>query len=271
MFGNREIIDSRQGRVLAFFDAVVAIAITVMALDLAIPAFSGISAAELHTFFEHFAGYTISFVAMGMLWYIHSVFFSYYSFTGKAYEIVLHLVLMFVITLFQPTTRAIGTHEGEMSVYMIYITVFIVMNLLNLFLLIWVKRDNERHQEEQEEYEELFWEAVEASDMEHKALTRKIASKIQHLHNPDAMIKKFAERLPKEYQEMICAYESRRKESFRISVEMTIIVMIVITASVFLLIVNPLAAMIVLAGGVVLCCLIHLIASRIRKAKSSST
>ncbi len=249
---NHDMIDKRQGRVLAFFDAVVAIAITVMALEIAIPALSTASPLEMHAFIEHLVGYMISFVALGMLWYIHSIFFSYYEFTGQTYELFLHFILMFIITLFQPTTKGICNNESDPLVHLVYILVFLAINVTNLILLLLVKRANEQYQAEKEEYEALFWEAIEASESPQKARLYKMASKLQHIHNPDAMLEKLSERLSPEYREMLKQYQDDRLKNFQFSLEATILAMAVVTACVICLIFHPLLPVCILIAGIIL-------------------
>lgn len=101
----KNIIQKRQDRLLAFFDAILAIAITVLALEIAIPEIGNLDSVGRNDFLVSLTCYLISFTAMATLWYIHTNFFSNHALTGSGIEIILHLVLLFVITLFQPITR----------------------------------------------------------------------------------------------------------------------------------------------------------------------
>lgn len=126
MFENpREtLIEKRQERMLAFFDAVLAIAITVMALEIAVPALGNLRSAATQAFVIRLTGYLISFVVLGMIWYVHTNFFTYYSFVGSSSEILLHFLLMFLITLFQPATLALGEHPADRGVKVLYLGLF---------------------------------------------------------------------------------------------------------------------------------------------------
>ena len=71
-----DIYENRQNRLLAFFDAVLAIAITVLALQIDIPELGEINDAGRYEFFMMLTSYFMSFIAMGSLWYVHTSFFS---------------------------------------------------------------------------------------------------------------------------------------------------------------------------------------------------
>ena len=63
-----DFFENRQNRLLAFFDAVLAIAITVLALQIVIPELGKVNTADRYDFFLMLTSYFMSFIAMGSLW-----------------------------------------------------------------------------------------------------------------------------------------------------------------------------------------------------------
>ena len=78
------MIANRKDRLIAFFDAILAIAITVLALEISISELGTLNAAERYDFLVTITDYFISFVAMSTLWYVHTNFFSNHELTGNA-------------------------------------------------------------------------------------------------------------------------------------------------------------------------------------------
>ena len=140
----KEIIQNKQDRLLAFFDAVLAIAMTVLAIEITVPSLGSVSAFEREKFLSSFTCYLISFLAMGVVWFIHSNFFSAYSLTGNYTEIVLHFLLLFVITLFQPITKAIVQYRDDNVIHILYLLPFELMNILNVIIVLLVKHNNKK-------------------------------------------------------------------------------------------------------------------------------
>lgn len=254
MFG-QDYIGKRQDRLLAFFDAVMAIAMTVLALEITVPRLSTISCGDKYTFFVEVTCYFISFVAMSTLWYIHNNFFSIHDLTGKNIEIVLHLVLLFVITLFQPLTRAIGQHPDDFWIRVFYLADFFIMYGLAAAIMFIIRRRegkiNERKAtgvsfiKAQKEKFPLNEEDLsdEAKDL-HRLL--KLAYIIR---DPEIIHGKMAEYMPEEYRQEVAELKKKREESYRISICSVFAMAAAVLAAVVLLIFSLWWAYIALAGG----------------------
>lgn len=128
---------------MAFFDAVLAIAMTMLALEITVPQISKISSADRYSFFVEITCYFISFTAMSTLWYVHNYFFSSHDLTENNIEIVLHLVLLFFITLFQPLTRATGLHPDDVWIRAMYLTDFFVMYIIMALIIVSIRKKEE--------------------------------------------------------------------------------------------------------------------------------
>ena len=135
-----DIYENRQNRLLAFFDAVLAIAITVLALQIDIPELGEINDAGRYEFFMMLTSYFMSFIAMGSLWYVHTSFFSNHNIMNNKKIFVWHLALLFVITLFQPATKAISQYPDDVWVKSIYIGVLLCMHGLTILIFVLTKQ-----------------------------------------------------------------------------------------------------------------------------------
>lgn len=224
----KQITGKRQDRLIAFFDAVLAIAVTVLALETVIPSVGTINMAELKEFIVSITGYLISFIAMVTLWYIHTKFFSMYSLTGKSSEIVLHLVLLFVITLFQPATKAVGLYRKDMWVKSIYIDVFLIMNILNIIIMIVVKKNNGKIDKNKEYLSDIFRrDRIEKSDGDFDDWDR-VLNIVYGINHPNQIVKSLSDHMPDEYKEVLEQYAESRKKLLRLSVVSTVEMLIAV-------------------------------------------
>lgn len=114
-------ISDRVGeRTIAFFDAVMAIAITLLILEIAVPEaehFTLETAAEL---FVPITAFFISFNVLGQLWLLHTRACSLPGATGVCSP-QLHLPLMLVVVLFPKTTELIATYPHSPLAVGIYL------------------------------------------------------------------------------------------------------------------------------------------------------
>ena len=241
----REIVDKRQDRLIAFFDAVLAIAITVLALEMVIPAVGNTDISELKEFAVSVTCYLISFMAMAMIWYIHTKFFSMYSLTGGADEIVLHLVLMFFITFFQPATRAVGQHQDDLWVRLIYLGIFAVMMILNIVIMVVVRYNNDHNDRTKENLIDTFKENTKDSDEE----IDRIIHIVYAINHPEQLIESASERLPEEYLKDARERADVIQNQIRFSIIATIELLIAIVAAVVLLTHSIIGCYIALAAG----------------------
>lgn len=255
----KKVTGKRQDRLLAFFDAVLAIAMTVLALEISVPA---LSAADRHVTFDFFVSltcYLISFVALSTLWFVHNNFFSSHDLTGSNMEIVLHLILLFVITLFQPLTRAIGQYPSDRGVRIFYLIDFFVMYGLTALIMIVIRRRetkisalrNERiSQAEARRRETDPAQDQTASETEEIREMRRILQIVYAMENPEELQKKLAEAIPEEYQQEWEKMRKQRETSYRLSLYAVLAMAVAVLAAVVMLIFSVWGSYVALAAGV---------------------
>lgn len=257
----RKTLGKRQDRLLAFFDAVMAIAMTVLALEITVPRFSSISSADRYDFFVSLTCYLISFMAMSTLWYVHNNFFSSHDLTGNNLEIVLHLVLLFVITLFQPLTRAIGEYPDDPGIRIFYLTDFFVMYGLTALIMVLIRRREDLFSDKKAERLSLVKEKREEQGTkvykddsklsdEAKEL-RRLMQLVYAIENPDELQKKLAKELPDEYQQEWAELKKQRELSYRVSLYAVLAMAAAVLAAVVTLMFSIWWSYLCLAAGLV--------------------
>ena len=114
-------------RLIAFFDAVVAIAITLLALEIAVPAVQEFTLADAQTLFVPFTSLFISYLALGQVWAEHARTFAQTEYEAGNYDVFGHFILMFFIILFPKTTSLMATYPNSVSAAVIYLSCFVGM------------------------------------------------------------------------------------------------------------------------------------------------
>ena len=247
-----DTFENRQSRLLAFFDAVLAIAITVLALQIVIPELGKVNTADRYDFFLMLTSYFMSFIAMGSLWYIHTNFFSNHNIMNNRKIVVWHLALMFVITLFQPATKAISQYPDDIWVKTIYIGVLLCMYGLTILIFVLTKRGEEKNQKYIETARHIFQDAgVDLGDYKNEEWDR-VLRITYAVHNPDDIMNMAIKNLPPEYYSLLNELNEESKNVYRISVASTIIMAFSVTLSVMAMMVSPFMCYVILFGGLIL-------------------
>lgn len=251
----KRILQKRQDRLMAFFDAVMAIAMTVLALEITVPPLSAISSGEKYTFFVSLTCYLISFVAMSTLWYIHNNFFSNHDLPGNNMGIVVHLILLFVITLFQPLTRAIGQYPDDPWIRFFYLMDFFMMYGLLAMIIVYIrKRENKintikterlSHVKEKRESSQDSDTSPEAKEL------RRLLQIVYAIENPEELRDKMAEYMPDEYQQELKDLKEKRETSYRMSLYAVVIMALAVLAAVITLIFSIWWSYICLGAGLI--------------------
>lgn len=114
-------------RMILFSDAVFAIAMTLMAMDIKLPKEDGnITAAMVPFAILHLLpviiSYTVSFLFIGAIWYEHLKIFSLLKDYDKGL-VIRNLLLLFLIGFFPFSTSLITQVEGGMIAFFIYFTI----------------------------------------------------------------------------------------------------------------------------------------------------
>lgn len=131
-------------RIVFFSDAVFAIAITLLIIEVKVPEIHGHEVSE-HSFLAAFSvlipkllGFIISFGIIGFYWFIHHIMFGYVThYNGKL--IWLNLFLLFSIVLMPFTTSIYSEYSapeyiGLMSPYLIYVINITLTGVANFLM-----------------------------------------------------------------------------------------------------------------------------------------
>ena len=247
-----DIFENRQNRLLAFFDAVLAIAITVLALQIVIPQLGTIDDAGRYEFFVMLTSYFMSFIAMGSLWYIHTNFFSNHNIMNNTKIFVWHLALLFVITLFQPATKAISQYPDDIWVKAIYIGVLLCTYGLTILIFVLTKQGEEKNQKYIVSARQIFQEAGGNIEDYKDAEWDRVLRITYAVHNPDDIMNMAMKKLPPEYLGLLNELREDSVNSYRISVISTVIMALSITLSVIAMMVSPFMCYIILFCGLIL-------------------
>ena len=125
------------GRLEALSDGVFAIAITLLVLDIAVPAHAGkdLLGAVTHQWPAYLA-YAVSFSTIGALWLGHNVITEYLDRADAAF-VRLNLLLLFLVALLPFPTRLFADYLGENQPERVAATIYGV-SLLVASTLLWV-------------------------------------------------------------------------------------------------------------------------------------
>jgi uncharacterized membrane protein len=136
-------------RIEAFSDGVFAIAITLLILDLRIPAREGSDAASLLNailgLWPSYFAYVLSFTMIGIYWANHHYLFKLFARTDHGLNLLNLLLLMFIAFLPFPT-HVLGTHWPDEASRPVAVTFYAVGLLLPAvaWLLIWLYACHDR-------------------------------------------------------------------------------------------------------------------------------
>lgn len=217
-----DILERRTDRLIAFFDAVVAIAITMLALEIAVPSFTR-NPEEVTVFFETFTGYLISFVSLGSLWYMHSIGMSVLTLTGMPSEFLLHFILMFLITLFQPATKALCTYPQDIGVKVLYMTLFFAMYGVNIILLRRLRKHNLIKEQRERELQKRLREMYNEEKNDAKPEERLAMQVAYYVNRSDVAVERFQGHMSDEQMAEIEAFRAEREEERKFVIWTTVV------------------------------------------------
>jgi uncharacterized membrane protein len=127
------------GRLEAFSDGVIAIAITLLALEIHVPsAEEGALLASLIVQWPTYLAFLLSFATIGIMWINHHRLFTVIKRVDHNF-LVLNTLLLLGITVVPFTSALLGEyigHEGEQVAAMVYSGVFVVISIF--FNLMWL-------------------------------------------------------------------------------------------------------------------------------------
>jgi len=118
------------GRLEAFSDGVFAIAVTLLILDVAVPAGSGSDLlGAVGDQWPTYLAYLVSFSTIGAVWLAHSVITEYLD-RADAVFVRLNLLLLLVVSFLPFPTRLIAEYHAESSAERVAVTIYGVNLLL---------------------------------------------------------------------------------------------------------------------------------------------
>src|SRR5437588_6665905 len=124
-----ELLAVSINRLEAFSDGVLAVAITLLVLDIAVPDTEHLAHALLHQW-SHYAAYAVSFLTIGIIWVNHHVMIGRLRETDHAI-LMLNLVLLLTIGLIPFATSLLAAYlnrgTGAHVAAGVYAGVFLVM------------------------------------------------------------------------------------------------------------------------------------------------
>lgn len=147
----KEQSKKRQERLISFFDAVVAVGITMIVMGIGLPQKELDAMELLHYIGSEVTVYLVSFIALAELWRVHHAIFSYFEETADEQIINTHIALMFIVTIFPFLTRFMNAYQNVNEIRILYISSYIIMNLLMIVLVYLVNKKQVQKQIEQEE------------------------------------------------------------------------------------------------------------------------
>lgn len=115
-----DVSDRMGDRTIAFFDAVMAIAITLLILEIAIPEASDFTWEQASELFVPITAFFISFNVLGQLWLVHVRAFSLPR-ASDACSPHTHLLLMILVVLFPKTTELIAAYPHSPLAVAVYL------------------------------------------------------------------------------------------------------------------------------------------------------
>ncbi len=133
------------GRLEAFYDAIIAIIVTVLVLELPQPASA--SLASLWALKTSYFAYVISFLVCANLWQYHHLIYNHVDRINTKI-IWQNIVLMFVFSLVPYLTIFVANHPNEFLPQALYGLDFIIVDIILYFMarsLLEINRDNEEY------------------------------------------------------------------------------------------------------------------------------
>ena len=248
--------DKIMHRTEAFFDAVIAIAITMIALEISLPDIEVFDYIAFKMLCQETTIYFISFIALASIWTVHAWIYAANDCLGKPLDIFINIILMFFITLFPVFTKLLSTVSGTF-LSLIYLGCYIIMEILLLFLLI-----NANHISSQEKLavfhdipELLEISQKQTSDLNIALLKERMQLLKKYSGDPSAfplLYQEMVANLPLAVQRKITDREQKQRTQKTMLILFFTISFLVVTASVLSMMWNPYLSYIFSTVGIII-------------------
>lgn len=147
----KETVQKRQDRLVSFFDAIVAVGITMIVMGIALPE-AGMKGWELVGYIgSEVTVYLVSFVALAELWRVHHAIFTHFEGVADEQVINAHIALMFLVTIFPFLTRFMNAYQDVVEIRVLYVSSYVVMNSLMVLIVYLANRRHVQNQLEEED------------------------------------------------------------------------------------------------------------------------
>lgn len=241
--GRHAMGEGGRGRLEALFDAIIAIAMTMMALEITVPHLSGFDLGELGSLGGEITVYLISYVVLASVWVVHATLYSSYGASGME-AMVVNLALMFVVTIFPILTRAMSEYPGNVLLACLYVGTYLLMEVMLLAMIGLAKhRDHGERRHQFEDIKALLQalpavpaEGSRAADVANRA---NLAEKYRDDKDVSAhLFHELIMSLPQPIQDMHRRKQCRQDLSFRRLIGGLVIGFVTVAASVAALLVD---------------------------------
>ncbi len=221
----KTINENNKKRIENLFDGVIAIAMTMMALEIVIPQVQNFDLDILNTLFSEITVYLISYIVLASIWVIHTVLYSSYSSLGGLKDIIINLILMFVLTIFPILTKLMVQYNTSVLLRCIYISTYFFMDLIMAYMLILAKNQNLYERKNQLENVRFIMETLPVTHKQEEEETQDIKNKLnlaeKYLYDVDISESLFQElilSLPQTLQDMYYEKQVQNNINFHKSI-----------------------------------------------------
>lgn len=238
------ISEHSQMRTETFFDAVIAIAMTMIALEIGMPKGSSFDIQSLKNLFGEVTIYFISFIVLASIWGIHAQIYSRYTSLGNMQDILLNILLMFLVTLFPVLTKMMTEMQPNVLLNAMYLSCYAIMICLTLLLQLLASRASHHQQIEELRKTMGILHLIKGNIPEKKyaQICQKMELAEKYKDDPavfDLLYQEFITTLPEHIQREINQQrQTQKQQSVRIIV-FYIIIFAAISLSVLSMTVNP--------------------------------
>lgn len=248
----KDIKTYNQKRIETLFDAVIAIAMTMMALEISIPVTESFDWNSLLLLMNEITVYLISFIALASVWVMHVVLFSAFSEFGNIFSILINIVLMFLVTIFPILTKLMASFEKSMLLYVIYLCCYALMECILIISLVMAGRQTmEARKKELEQVSNLL-------AVRHDPGTEKIQQKCElakrYLFDKGIskrMFQEFILTLPEPVQMQMFQQKIEQKKRYFKIICFGVTAFLVVVLSIAVLIIHPFCCYPIIAAGII--------------------
>ena len=238
------ISEHNQSRTEFFFDAVIAIAITMFALEIDVPGGDIFDWQSLKILFGEITTYFISFIVLSSIWVLHAQIYSRWKSLGNLPDLILNIILMFLITLFPVLTKLMAGMQPGLLLNMLYLGCYGLMLALTLGLQVLARRsDDSQYREEFHTitgYLKLFKDKIQSE--KYGEIYRKMELTEKYMDDPatfDLLYQEFVAALPEHIRTEIRLQRHSQKIQYYKVIIFYIVVFTAISLSVLAMMVNP--------------------------------